>query len=67
VKKTSAISAGIRPVRDLFRVEQKGDNQYWFCKLCPFVYYESYAGPSWPITVGGLLALVKHLRGHGAN
>jgi hypothetical protein len=63
----SSLSVGVRPIRELFREEIVGANRYWFCKLCPYAWYEESVVDGWPLSIDGLFHLVKHLRGHTSS
>lgn len=63
-RQASALSQGFRPVRSLFSETLQGNTTYWACRLCPYLYYEVHVTSDWPLSVAGLFALVKHLKGH---
>jgi len=64
MRDTSALSIGVRPLRALFREEREGGMTHWYCRLCPYSYFEFLTGTGWPLSVDGLFILTKHLRGH---
>jgi len=67
MKRSSELSNGFRPVRMLFR-EERGENAvHWYCRLCPFSYWEPDVSAGWPLSIGGLLVLVKHSKSHIAQ
>jgi hypothetical protein len=63
-RSSSALSVGMRPVRALFTESVQGSSTYWTCRLCSWLYHEANVSSGWPISVGGLFMLVKHLKGH---
>jgi hypothetical protein len=63
-RSSSSLSRGLRPLRALFTESVQGSTTYWACRLCPWLYHETTEPSGWPLSVGGLYALAKHLRGH---
>jgi len=56
---------GFRPVRELFREVRGEDAVHWYCRLCQYSYWEPFVqSPGLPLSIDGLLYLVKHLRSH---
>jgi hypothetical protein len=60
----TALGAGFRPVRALFIESHMGNSTWWHCRLCSYAYTETEQSPDWPVSLQGLLLLVKHVRGH---
>jgi len=64
MRRSTELSNGFRPVRDLFREVRREHEVHWYCKLCTFSYWEPEVSAGWPLSATGLLMLVKHLKGH---
>lgn len=62
----SSLGQGFKPIRALFIESPVGGYRSWQCRLCQYLYEEpDTTGPMGnPISLSGLLLLVKHCRGH---
>ena len=63
-RRASELNNGFRPVRACFREVRAESAVHWYCQLCTFSYWEPFTSSGWPLTVSGLLLLIKHVKGH---